>query len=100
MRPEEIIEKRFVAECKKMGIKSRKFEIAGEKGAPDQIVLLPGGMVMFFEFKRPNGGTISIHQKKFILELESMNFVVEVVDSWEYPIQKIKAYLEAYYAYE
>ena len=88
MRPEEEIEKRFVKKCKAIGIESKKLNLQGEKGWPDQTVLLPGGQVMFFEFKRPGGGTVSEHQKERIKKLDNLCFDAEVVDSWEYPLQK------------
>ena len=98
MRPEESIEKKFATKAKALGINCYKFEVHGKKGAPDRMCILPGGAVMFFEFKRPNGGITSHHQKEFIKELDSFGFDAEVVDSWEYPLEKIKAYLEVYNA--
>lgn len=90
MRPEETIEKKFVEECKKIGVLAYKLEIEGMKGAPDRMCLLPNGKAIFVEFKRPNGGSIAEHQKRFLQKLVSFGFDAFVADSWEYPLLHIK----------
>ncbi len=97
MRPEETIEKKFVEECNRLGIKSIKLEIAGDKGAPDQMVFLPGGRVMFFEFKRPDGkGETSPHQIEWLENLVHLGFIAMIVDSWDTPLEMVKAYIETH----
>lgn len=94
MRPEETIEKKFVEECSKIGIKSIKLEVEGDKGWPDQMVFLPGARVMFFEFKRPNGGKTSPHQMDKMNNLTNLNFIAMIVDSWEFPFSMVSEYIK------
>lgn len=82
MRPEEKIEKRFVKKVEELGFKAFKFEVHGRKGAPDRMVLGPGGDICFIEFKQP-GGKISHHQSVFLSMLREMGFRVSVQDDWE-----------------
>ena len=95
MRPEEKVEKKFVEECKKIGVKAFKFELKEIKGAPDRIIFLPAGMILFFEFKRPGGGKLSEHQEVFIQNLKSYGHQVYVVDSVEQPLEIVKSFLDA-----
>lgn len=96
MRPEEIIEKRFVKKVEELdpNLMCHKFEIHGKKGAPDRIVFMPGGVTFFFEFKKPGGGSVSRHQEKFIVDLQKLGYMAQVVDSWEEPLQIVMNYLE------
>lgn len=93
MRPEEKIEKRFVKKAEGLGLLAYKFEVHGKKGAPDRMVLLPNGKIVFIEFKRPDGGVVSHHQYEFIEELRNLGFVAWIEDSWEDPIKKLKGML-------
>ena len=90
MRPEEKIEKEFVKRCKAIGIEAYKFEKV-KKGAPDRVVFLPGGEVIFFEFKVP-GGDADEHQKDFIRKLTRFGFTALVVDNWQYPLSLVRTY--------
>ena len=92
MRPEETIEKKFVAECRKIGVKAPKFEKA-EKGAPDRIVLIPGGKPLFFEFKAP-GANASPHQIEWMKMLRRLGYYAEIVMNWEDPLAMVKAALK------
>lgn len=94
MRPEEKIEKEFVAECKKRNILQCKFEVDGFRGAPDRMVFLPDGMVFFIEFKRPGGGKVSQHQAKFLARLDSLGFKTLLTCCWEEPIEWIEDYIQ------
>ena len=69
------------------------FEIAGRKGAPDQVVFLPFGTALFFEFKRPGGGKVARQQQEFINMLKGLGFEAYVVDSWEHPLQIVKSHI-------
>lgn len=42
-----------------------KWVCPGWTGVPDRILLLPGGVVMFVELKRPKGGRYSAMQDKW-----------------------------------
>lgn len=91
MRPEEKIEKKFVTECEKFGIKSEKL-LRKKKGWPDQMVFLPLAQIVMIEFKRP-GGTTDHHQDNCHKELRELGFRVLVCDNWENPLQVVKQYL-------
>jgi predicted ThiF/HesA family dinucleotide-utilizing enzyme len=90
MRPEETIEKKFVTECEKIGIKAFKFEIPGHRGAPDRIVFLPKGRVLFIEFKTPIG-KLSQHQIEFIEYLTNKEFSVLVSTEWKTPFNMVRS---------
>ena len=99
MRPEEKIEKRFMTKMEQQhpAVMCYKFEIHGRKGAPDRIVFLPGGCTYFFEFKRPDGGSVSAHQEKFLRDLNKLGYKAIVVDSWEEPLMIVTEYLNELY---
>jgi hypothetical protein len=60
-----------------------KWTCPGWAGVPDRLVLLPGGMVIFVETKRPKGGTLSSRQKWWRKKLISLGFPHFVVWDWE-----------------
>lgn len=51
-----------------------KWVCPGWAGVPDRILLLPGGVVMFVELKRPKGGDISRLQRWWAAKLEELGF--------------------------
>ena len=51
-----------------------KWVCPGWSGAPDRIVLLPGGRVIFVEVKRPKGGRVSPRQAWFAEQLRALGF--------------------------
>lgn len=59
-----------------------KFVSPGKRGVPDRIVLFPGGVVAFVEFKRP-GGRFSELQKQVAAEFASVDARVHAVRSLE-----------------
>lgn len=93
MRPEEKIEKRFVKKVDELGCRAIKWEIAGKKGAHDRMVLIPGGEIIFIEFKAP-GGVQSFHQKEFDRELQELGFRTYLFDNWEEPLKIVKIIME------
>jgi hypothetical protein len=86
MRPEEKIEKRFVRKVYELGCRAIKWEIAGRKGAHDRMVLIPGGEIIFVEFKRP-GGKQSYHQIEFDNMITGLGFRTYLCDTWEEPLE-------------
>jgi len=59
---EKYIEKKLVAEVKKMGGIAAKFISPGLDGMPDRLVLLPLGKMAFVELKAPRKET-SVHYR-------------------------------------
>ena len=79
---EKEIEKALVRTAKKMGGLALTFVSPGWDGAPDRIVLFPGGRIGFVELKRP-GGTMRPLQIRRKKQLESLGFKVFCVDGTE-----------------
>lgn len=94
MRPEEREEKKFVKKVELLGCKAFKFEVHGLKGAPDRMVLIPTGLIVFIEFKRPGGGVIAHHQSEFINMLRELGFDARVFDNWLEALNYIKSIME------
>jgi len=76
---EKSIERRLVDGVKSVGGKAYKFISPGSPGAPDRIVVLPGGVVMFVELKTKNG-KLSAYQEMRIAELRNLNVDVYVLN--------------------
>lgn len=62
---EKDIEKKLVALVKKHGGRCEKLVNVGCKGFPDRTVLLPDGLIIFVETKRPRGGRYAAMQNKW-----------------------------------
>lgn len=52
-----------------------KWVCPGWSGVPDRILLLPGGLVMFVELKRPKGGDIGKLQKWWADKINALGFI-------------------------
>ena len=76
---EREIERKLVEAVRKTGGLALKFVSPGWSGAPDRIVLLPGGKAGFVEVKAPGKKPrpLQIRRKK---QLEQMGFKVFVLD--------------------
>ena len=76
---EREIEKKLVTAVKAAGGLALKFVSPGWSGAPDRIVLLPGGKAGFVEVKAPGKKPrpLQVRRKK---QLEQMGFKVFVLD--------------------
>lgn len=70
---ESSIEKKFCERARELGCVVTKYKDQKTDGAPDRIVLIPGGDVLFIEFKRP-GQDPTEHQRRYIQNLRAMNF--------------------------
>lgn len=60
-----------------------KWVCPGWSGVPDRIILLPGGVVMFAELKRPKGGRYSAMQDKWRDWLTELGFHYYRIKSME-----------------
>ena len=76
---EREIERKLVEAVRKTGGLALKFVSPGWSGAPDRIVLLPGGKAGFVEVKAPGKKPrpLQVRRKK---QLEQMGFKVFVLD--------------------
>ena len=83
------IEKRLVSETEKIGGKAYKFISPGMSGAPDRIVLMPGGRMYFVELKAPGERPrpLQVYRMK---ELEKLGFETRCIDT----IEKVKEFIE------
>ena len=79
---EKDIEKKFVDAVKRdFAAKVVKFKDGAQVGAPDRMILLPNGKVVFVEMKKP-GGRLRKPQERYIQQLLNMGFPVSVCDNW------------------
>lgn len=79
---ESDIEKAFVREVKKHNGLPLKLISPGWAGAPDRLVLLPGGRAVFVELKAPGKKPRPL-QRKRAAELQALGFQVYSLDSIE-----------------
>lgn len=79
---EASIERRLSRKVKAAGGKALKFTSPGWAGAPDRLVLLPGGKIIFVELKAPGKRPRPLQLKRHE-ELRQLGFHVEVIDSPE-----------------
>jgi hypothetical protein len=71
---EKEIEKKLRRMVESRGGWCLKWVCPGWSGVPDRILLLPGGLVMFVELKRPKGGRYSAMQDKWRDWLHALGF--------------------------
>lgn len=83
------IEKRLVCEIEKISGKAYKFISPGMSGAPDRIVLLPGGRMYFVELKAPGElpRPLQVYRSK---QLKKLGFEVRCIDT----VEKVKEFIE------
>lgn len=77
---EKDIERKLREEVTKSGGLCLKFTPASWSGAPDRLVLFPGGKIAFVELKRPGEEPRPL-QKIRIRKLREMGFHAEVLDN-------------------
>lgn len=76
---EKDIERKLVDMVKRHGGLCLKWVCPGWSGVPDRIVLLPKGLIIFVETKRPKGGRLSPLQRKWWDWLSERGFPYRVV---------------------
>lgn len=76
---EKEIEAALVRVVRQHGGRCLKWVCPGWAGVPDRIILLPNGVVMFAELKRPKGGKVSPRQKWWAKELKRMGFICATI---------------------
>ncbi len=76
---EKDIERALVRRAKAAGGLALKLVSPGMAGAPDRLVLLPGGQARFVEVKAP-GQTPRPLQRKRAAQLRALGFTVHTID--------------------
>ena len=71
---EAAIERKLVELVERQGGYCPKWTSPGNAGVPDRICLLPGGVIIFVELKRPSGGVTSSRQKGWAKRLTRLGF--------------------------
>lgn len=71
---EKDVERALTRMVNRRGGMCLKWVCPGWAGVPDRLILLPGGVVMFAELKRPKGGVISRQQKWWAGKLTRLGF--------------------------
>lgn len=86
------IEKRFVREAKKLGCMTRKLNGVGYRDWPDRLVMVPGGAIIFIEFKRP-GEPLRESQASLHEDAAAIGHDWNVCDSWEHAINIVRQHM-------
>jgi hypothetical protein len=89
MTLEKTIETRIRRICEDLGCVPVKFCQPGVIGAPDRLILCPGGVALFLEVKRP-GEVPTPHQLAYMGRLRAMGFRVR----WTDRPHNVKAWIE------
>ena len=79
---ERDIEDHLVRRANEIGGEVRKVKWIGRRGAPDRVVMLPGGRLYWVELKRP-GQKAAPHQAREHERMRGMGQLVVVIDSFE-----------------
>lgn len=79
---ESTIEKHLVKAVRKSGGLAIKLVSPGWAGAPDRLIMMPGGRLTFVELKAP-GQTLRPLQVKRKRQLETLGFSVYCIDQLE-----------------
>ena len=79
---ESTIEDYLVRRTNEIGGEVRKVKWIGRRGAPDRVVMLPGGRLYWIELKRPSQKA-EPHQAREHERMRGMGQRVLVIDSFE-----------------
>jgi len=83
---EAVVERKFVKIVEEQGGIALKMQVPGLRGLPDRLVLMPGGVHLFIEFKRQNT-FLRTQQKLVVQKLREMGHAVYVCrtveEAWE-----------------
>src|SRR5690606_36858510 len=90
---EASIERKLRREVARRGGRALKFISPGWSGAPDRLVLLPAGKIIFVELKAPGKKPRPLQLKRHE-ELRQLGFHVEVFDSPEGVVEFIRRWVD------
>lgn len=79
---EAIVETYLIKRVEELGGITRKLQYIGRNGAPDRMLLFPGGKLLFVECKR-RGGKAEKHQARELEKLTQLGQTVALLDSKE-----------------
>lgn len=79
VKRENVVEAELVRRVEQAGGMAEKVTVIGRRGFFDRLIVLPGGMVVFCEVKRPRGGVFSMHQIQRHKAYRSLGVVVAIV---------------------
>jgi hypothetical protein len=80
---ENRIEQTLVERVHALGGLCEKVTVIGKRGFCDRLIILQNGRVIFAEIKRPRGGRVSPHQKKYANDLGSLGAEVALIRAIE-----------------
>lgn len=80
---EKNIEKHLIEGVGALGGMTAKLTVEGRRGWPDRLILLPGGLVIFAELKRPKGGTLSAAQRSIFAKIDALGGAVVRLSTFE-----------------
>jgi len=76
---ESAIERALRAAVLTRGGVCEKIMVIGRRGFFDRLIVLPGPRIIFAEIKRPRGGRVSAHQRKYIDDFMVLGVEVAIV---------------------
>ena len=80
---ETSIEDFLISEVVRRGGVCLKLEVKNQRGWPDRLCLMPLGITLLAELKRPVGGAVSMHQRAKVAKLRELDHTVGVLKNKE-----------------
>lgn len=91
---EKVAEQKFARELKRdYNIRAIKFNDPARRGAPDRLVILPKGLCVFIEFKRP-GESLKAEQRAYRSWLVSLGHIVYLCTSADEAYGLVESHLD------
>jgi len=79
---ENVIERELIARVQAAGGLCIKVQTVSRRGFFDRMVVLPGGVIIFCECKRPRGGRLAMHQRWYAEIFRALGARVEIVANY------------------
>jgi hypothetical protein len=76
---ESAVERELKARVAALGGECMKVTTPGMRGFFDRLIVLPGGLVIFCEIKRPKGGRLSPHQRRYAARLAALGVAIALI---------------------
>lgn len=91
MTPEKAIEQHLKQKSENVGAICLKFVSPGTRGVPDRVIISERG-IFFVELKRPKGGRLSPHQKRWLREFKRRGHTIHVIST----LEEVETFVERY----